>query len=185
MNEFDAIKRHGGWFTILGVALMVLGAIAIVAAVATTLISIMIFGWLLILGGIFQSIHAFRRKSGGGSMLQRFMGVLNLIVGLLIIANPGASALALTLLMAAFFIVGGLFRIVSAAEHHFPGRNWALFSGAINIVLGVLIWLQWPASAFWVLGMFIGIDLILTGWWFVMLTSTARRNDTEPAIITA
>jgi uncharacterized membrane protein HdeD (DUF308 family) len=119
-------------------------------------------------------------------LLQLSIGILNIIVGLLIIANPGASALALTLLMAAFFMVGGVFRIVSAAQHHFPGRGWAMFSGVVNIILGILIWAQWPSSAFWVIGMFIGIDLIFTGWWFITLTTLARRGaGPEPTMTTS
>jgi uncharacterized membrane protein HdeD (DUF308 family) len=159
----------------LGVALIVLGTVAIIAAVATTLISVMVFGWLLLIGGIIQSVHAFWVRPWSGLLLQLLIGVLNIVVGLLIVANPGASALALTLLMAAFFVVGGIFRIVTAAEEHFPGRGWALFSGLINILLGILIWAQWPASAFWVIGLFIGIDLIFTGWWFIALAAMAKR----------
>ncbi|HWF17876.1 MAG TPA: HdeD family acid-resistance protein [Verrucomicrobiae bacterium] len=181
MNAYDEVKRHTGWFIALGVALIVLGSIAIITVVLTTLISVMIFGWLLLIGGIFQAVHAFWVRPWSGLMLQLFIGVLNIVVGLLMVLNPGASALALTLLMAAFFVVGGVFRLVSAADAHFPGRGWALFSGVINILLGVLIWLQWPASAFWVIGMFIGIDLIFTGWWFITLATLAHRGTgTEP-----
>ncbi|MDB6020583.1 MAG: uncharacterized protein JWQ04_440 [Pedosphaera sp.] len=184
MNGYDGIKKHMALFIALGVALIVLGSVAIIAAVATTLISVMVFGWLLLIGGIIQSVHSFWVRPWSGLLLQLLIGILNIIVGLLIVANPGASALALTLLMAAFFTVGGVFRIVTAADEHFPGRGWALLSGLINILLGILIWAQWPSSAFWVIGMFIGIDLIFTGWWFIALATLARRL-TGPTTTTA
>ncbi len=175
MNDYDDIRQRTGWFVALGVALIVLGVLAIWMAVATTLISVMIFGWLLLIGGFVETIHAFWVRPWSGLLLQLLIGILNIVVGFLMLANPGASALALTLLLAAFFFVGGLFRIILAFSNHFPNRNWALFSGVVNILLGVLIWLQWPASAFWVIGLFIGIDLLITGWWFVALGTAARR----------
>ncbi len=174
-DNYDNIARHRVWFIALGAALIVLGIIAIGASFATTLISIMVFGWLLLIGGIFQGVHALWVRPWSGLLLQFFIGVLNIIVGLLIIGNPGSSVLALTLLIAAFFMVGGVFRIITAASEHFPGRGWALFSGLVDVLLGLLIWAHWPVSAFWVIGLFIGIDLIFTGWWFVALALTERR----------
>ena len=184
INPYDRIKTKMGWFIALGVALIILGAVAIGEAVVATLISVMVFGWLLLIGGIVQAVHAFWVRPWSGLLLQLFIGILNIIVGLLIVANPGASALALTLLMAAFFVVGGVFRLVTAAEEHLPGRGWMLFNGLIDILLGILIWAHWPSSAFWVIGLFIGIDLIFTGWWFITLGTVARRI-TRPTITSA
>jgi uncharacterized membrane protein HdeD (DUF308 family) len=174
MNGYDEIRQHKGLFIGLGIVLIILGTIAIGTAMFTTLISVMLFGWLLLIGGVIESVHAFWVRPWSGLLLQLFMGVLSIIFGLLIVANPGASALALTLLMAAFFVVGGVFRIVTAAREHFPGRGWAIFSGCINVLLGILIWAHWPVSAFWVIGLFIGIDLLFTGWWFISLTVLTR-----------
>jgi uncharacterized membrane protein HdeD (DUF308 family) len=175
MNGYDGIRRRVGWFIALGVALIFLGCVAMAAAATTTFVSVILFGWLLLIGGIIQSVHAFWVRPWSGLVLQLVIGILNIIVGLLMVANPGASAVALTLLIAAFFFVGGLFRIILAAVEHFPHRGWTLFTGVIDILLGILIWAQWPASAFWVIGLFIGIDLIFTGWWFVALGIAARR----------
>jgi uncharacterized membrane protein HdeD (DUF308 family) len=181
MNDYADIRRHPGWFIALGALLIVLGLIAVSASVATTIISVILFGWLLFIGGVFEAVHAFWVRPWSGLLLQLFVGVLSVIVGALMITNPHASAAALTLLLASFFIVGGIFRVMLTAHEHLPGRGWAIFSGAINILLGVLIWLKWPASAFWVIGLFIGIDLLFTGWWFVMLGTTARRLIPRPA----
>ena len=182
-NEiYSEVKRHTGWFLALGIVLIVMGVIAIGTAVITTLVSVMVFGWLLLMGGVFQAVHAFWVRPWSGLMLQLLIGVLNIIVGLLMVANPGASAFALTLLMASFFIVGGLFRIITAARENFPSRGWALFNGFVNVLLGILIWAQWPSSAFWVIGLFIGIDFVFTGWWFIALGMVARRlTSTAPA----
>lgn len=182
MDAYDSVRRHSGWFTTLGAALIILGVVAIAMAIVTTLISVMIFGWLLLIGGIMQTVHAFWVRPWTGLLLQVLMGVLNIIVGLLIVGNPGASALALTLLMAAFFAVGGVFRIVNAVDEQFPARGWAIFSGFVNILLAILIGARWPASAFWVIGTFIGIDLLFTGWWFVTLSTLAKRGGPQPTV---
>ena len=181
MNGYEQIRRHAGWFIALGVALICLGVVAMGMALATTLISVIVFGWLLLTGGIVESFHAFRVRPWTGLALQLLIGVIHIIVGILLIANPGASALALTALLATFFIVGGLFRTVVAAVEHVPGRSWAIFNGVINVALGVMIWVHWPASAFWVIGLFIAVDLIFTGWWFIMLATGVRRL-TAPAM---
>src|SRR5215469_5192777 len=175
MIEHENVRKHLGWFIALGVALIVLGVIGLGAVATTTLFSVILFGWLLLIGGIAQIIHSFRVRPWSGLMLQLLVGILNIVVGLFIIANPAGSALALTLLLSYFFIIVGIFRIVMAAPEHIPGRGWAVFSGIIDVLLGILIRLHWPSSAFWVIGLFIAIELLLTGFWFVALGFGARR----------
>lgn len=174
MNGHENVRRHFGWFIALGVALIILGAIGLAAVATTTLFSVLLFGWLLFVAGIVQLIHAFRVRPWSGLMLQLLIGILNIVVGLFIIANPVSSALALTLLLSYFFIIAGIIRIVMAAEH-IPGRGWSIFSGLVDVLLGVLIRAHWPSSAFWVIGLFIAIDLLLTGLWFIELGVTARK----------
>ena len=178
---YENVRRHTGWFIALGAALIVLGVVGLAAVVHATLVSVIFFGWLLLVGGIATVIHSFRVRQWTGLLLQLLVGILNIIVGLLIIANPGSSALALTLLMAMFFIVGGIFRILMALPEHFAGRGWAFFNGIIDVLLGVLIWVHWPSTAFWVIGLFIAVDLIITGWWFVALGMASRRLLAPPA----
>jgi uncharacterized membrane protein HdeD (DUF308 family) len=81
----------------------------------------------------------------------------------------------MTLLLACALMVGGLFRIIGSLMYQFPHWGWTLAGGIINLILGVLIWQQWPATALWVIGLFVGIDLIFTGWTWVML-ALALKN---------
>ena len=174
MNGHENVRKHFGWFIALGVALIILGVIGLIAVVSTTLFSILLFGWLLFIAGIGQIIHAFRVRPWSGLMLQLLIGILNIVIGLFIIANPASSAIAITLLLSYFFIIAGVIRIVMAAEH-IPGRGWSIFSGVIDVLLGILIRAHWPSSAFWVIGLFIAIDLLLTGLWFIELGMVGRR----------
>src|SRR5207248_4407466 len=92
-----------------------------------------------------------------------------------VVASPGAAAAVLTLLLAAYFLVAGLFRIAVALAVRFPHRGWDLFGGAVAALLGVLIAAEWPSSAAWVIGTFLGIDLLLRGWAWVMLALAVRQ----------
>jgi uncharacterized membrane protein HdeD (DUF308 family) len=175
MNGHENVRKFSGWFIALGVALLVLGVIGLIQVVTTTLFSVIFFGWLLLIAGVVQVVHAFRVRPWSGLMLQLLIGILNIVVGLFIIANPGSSALALTLLLSYFFIIAGIFRIVMAAGEHVHGRGWATFSGIIDVLLGILIRAHWPSSALWIIGLFIAVDLLLTGLWFITVGFGARK----------
>ena len=89
--------------------------------------------------------------------------------------SPVDSALVLTLLLAVYFMVIGIFRIVASLTMRFPNWGWVLFSGIVSFILGVLTKQQWPLSGLWIIGLFIGIDMIFSGWSYVMLSLAARK----------
>ncbi len=158
------LRRHWGWFLVLGLALIVLGVLALGASVFTTMVTMIFLGWVLVVDGVLQGVLAFRAHQWSGFFQHLLAGILSVIVGGLILTKPIASALTLTLLLAAFFTVSGLFQVVAALVMQFPGRGWAILSGAVNVVLGILIWQEWPESSLWLIGTFVGIDLIFKGW---------------------
>src|SRR5262249_8079248 len=104
-----------------------------------------------------------------GFVLHLLAGVLYLIVGGLMVEHPLGAAAGITLMLAAIFIVGGVLRIVISVTQRFTGWLWVLANGIITLLLGVPIWRQWPESSLWVIGLFVGIDLILAGWSWVMV----------------
>ena len=169
------LRRHWGWCVALGLALLALGTVALGASALATLVSVIFFGWLLLIGGLMQAVQAFRMRRWGGFSRHLLGGLLSVVVGLLLVGRPEAGALSLTLLMAAFFMVGGLFRIVTALALRFPSWGWAFLGGLVTLLLGVMIWTEWPVSGLWVIGTFVGIDMIFDGWSLVML-GTAARN---------
>jgi uncharacterized membrane protein HdeD (DUF308 family) len=175
------IKSSWTWFLGVGIALVILGLFALSWSVATTLVSIEIFGWLLLLSGILAIAHAIVRRRSGGFFIELFAGILYIVVGLMVVGNPASSAAVLTLLIAMFLLVGGIFRIVSALTVRFHHRVWMLLNGIVSAVLGILIWRQWPWSGLWVIGTFIGIDLIFYGWSLVMLGLTAKNLPEQAA----
>src|SRR5262249_36053909 len=128
-----------------------------------SLASAMAIGALLLLGGVAQMVGAFWTRDWSGFFLSLLMGVLYLLLGVLFLRDPGDALAAMTLLLACALMVGGLFRIIASLMHRFPHWGWILAGGILNLVLGILIWQQWPAAALWVIGLFVGIDLIFTG----------------------
>jgi uncharacterized membrane protein HdeD (DUF308 family) len=173
----DEVKRNRGWFLVLGALLIVLGIVAVGLSVLTTLASVLLFGWMLVASGALQVIHAFwREKNWHGFFLDLFAGILSFVVGFMLVTNPLAGATTLTLLIAMFLFIGGIERILASLTGHFPNRPWLLLNGVIDLGLGVLIWRQWPVSGLWVIGLFVGVDMLLTGWSAVMLALTANAH---------
>jgi len=171
----NELRHSYGWFLVLGIALIVLGGIAIVSAVVTTQISVVLIGWLLIIAGIMTGVNASRREAWGGFFLDLFTGVLYTVAGFIIAANPQATAVAYTLVIALFLMVSGIFRAVAGAAMHYPYSGWTTLHGIVAFLLGVAIWREWPISGEWLIGFYIGIELVLNGVTLAMLGFAARK----------
>lgn len=175
----EAMKKRWGWFLGLGIGLIILGTIAVGASAVTTLATVFLIGCLMLFVGALEIVHAFAVKEWGGFFINLLTGVLYVVVGFMMIANPGATALTLTLLIAMFLIFGGLFRIITAVLTRFQNWIWLLLHGVISLLLGIMIWKQFPVSGLWVIGLFVGIDMIFNGWSMVMLGLAAKNMPTS------
>ena len=136
--ELDAVRRNWRWVLASGIAFVGLGSMAFAYSVLVTLASVFVLGWALVFGGLFQAIHAFKVSKWNGFLLELLLAILYVVVGLMMVAHPEAGAMSLTLLIGAFFLVGGLFRIFAGTMLHPPGRAWLLLSGAVTLLLGTL-----------------------------------------------
>jgi uncharacterized membrane protein HdeD (DUF308 family) len=158
----------------LGIGLIILGLVALAASAFTTMISVLVLGWILAIGGIAQTVHAFWARPWGGVLAHLVAGVLSLVIGLLFLTRPLVAERALTILIAALFVVGGLFRLSIAALWRFPAWGWVFYDGVLGVLLGLTIWIGWPESALWIIGLLVGIDLIFKGWSCLMFALAAR-----------
>lgn len=172
----EEVRAHRTWFLILGIVLIVIGTIAIGSAELMTMVSVLLFGWLLIFAGLFEIIHSFARRAWGGFFINLMGGLLYGVTGLLMISHPGIAAITLTLLIALLFIVAGTFRIFVAFSTPIHHRGWLILNGAISLILGFCIMDSWPVSGLWVIGLFLGIDMIFDGWTEVMLALSSGRG---------
>ncbi len=176
-DEIETLRSNRLWFLILGIAMVVIGTFAIGwACIATVTVTAMwLFGFLLLASGIAEIVHSFWIGRWSGMLVHLLIGVLYALVGFLVIDQPASAAVQVTLLIAIFLMVGGLFRIVLAVSERFTGWGWVLLNGAVTFLLGLLIYKQWPGSSLWVIGLFIGIDLIFNGWAWIGLWLGLRR----------
>lgn len=178
LEVYLGVKRsheNWGWYLIFGIILVLLGALAIVGANYATLTTIIFFGILLTIGGVLQVVYAFWGRKGQGFAQALLLGVFYTIVGVLMVTHPTTSAIAITLLLAAFYTVSGIFKIVASFTTPVVQWGWLLFSGIVSLALGILIWSEWPSSGLWLIGLFIGIDLIFAGWYWIMLSLSAKN----------
>ena len=168
-HELEAIRGQWVWLMTLGIVLIVVGTLAIGAPFIASLATALTIGALLLVGGAAQLVGSFWTRDWSGFFLMFLMGVLYIVVGLLFLEQPISALEALTLLLACALIVSGIFRIVGSLMSRFPQWGWVLVGGVINLLLGIMIWRQWPVTGLWVIGLFVGIDMIFNGWTWIML----------------
>lgn len=182
----DEVRKNWIWYSVLGLLLISLGTFAVGRSCLATVTSVRIFGWLMIFAGVSQSVHAFWKERGwSGFFIDLLMGVLYVVAGFMLVANPAATAVSLTLIITMFLIFDGIFRIAAAIAVRNPNWVWVLLSGVVTTALGIMIWRQWPYSGLWVIGLFVGIQMILNGWSLMMLGLTARSLPEEDLAVPA
>ena len=175
--DMEVVRERWGWFMALGILLIVLGMIAIGGPLASGVAVSLLIGWLLVISGVAHIIHAFQSSGWRGGLVQFLCGLLYLGVGVMMITNPIAGLLALTVTVLVYFVVSGIFKIILAIRvEHLPQRAWVTVSGILSLVLSIYLGSQFPTSALWVIGMLFGIEMIFSGWSFVMIAQAARSG---------
>jgi uncharacterized membrane protein HdeD (DUF308 family) len=163
-------------FLLMGIILIVLGAVAVASpAVAGTAV-VYVIGALLLLAGAVQAVHGLRSAGWSEKIVPLVMGIITALAGIAVLAHPLLGLAVLALVLAVFFIVEGVWKIVASFSFR-PVRGWLamLISGALALVLGILIWQQWPLSGLWAVGVLVGVDLLSTGASLVLLSMTIRQ----------
>lgn len=158
------LHAHSGWIIAFGVALIVFGAIALGSVVSATIATVWYVGIMMLLGAIAEIVLAFRAQSWGKFFLWVLLGVLYGVAGVLALDNPMLVATALTLLLGAALVATGVTRIYLAFQMKEGAPwGWVAGSGAITVLLGLIILIHWPVSSLYTLGIFLGVDLIFAG----------------------
>jgi uncharacterized membrane protein HdeD (DUF308 family) len=174
-HEIQAIRGKWIWLVVLGIALIVLGTILLGSPVIATLATVTTLGVLILIGGVIEVVGAFWCQEWSGFFLALLSGVLGIVVGLILLANPIQGGITLTILLASFLFVGGIFKAVAAIAHRFEGWGWLLLSGVIDVVLGVMIWRELPMSGLTIIGVLVGISLIFRGVSWLMVGFALKR----------
>ena len=168
----ENIKKNAGLTMLLGGVMVLVGFVSMGSPLVAGLSVTMMVGILLIIGGIGQLVFAIKAGTGFFSMI---MGVLTIILGGYMLSNVGEALASLTLFIAIYFVVEGIMEVISAFQlKPASGWGWALFSGVITVLLGVMIWNQFPLSGAWAIGTLVGIKLLFSGWALLMFGMAAR-----------
>jgi uncharacterized membrane protein HdeD (DUF308 family) len=178
-KELPYLRKCKNLFLALGLAMIVIGTLAIGYPVVATLLTVEFIGVLLIVAGIVEIVSCIWARRLGSFLQHIVCGLLYLFLGVVMLDRPLLAATGYTLVMAFFFFAAGLFRVAFGLSQRFSGWGWVVLSGSISLILGVMIWRDLPEAALWVIGTFVGIDLLFNGWSWVMLGLAARNILTE------
>jgi uncharacterized membrane protein HdeD (DUF308 family) len=175
--HWETYSKNWTWFLLCGLALVILGAVAIAFDTFTTLISVIFLAILILCSGIVIIVDSFASWWGRwrGFFIHLLMGILYAAAGVILLRNPVLASVSLTLLLAIMYIFIGIFRIIYSLSMRVPQWGWSFFSGILALLLGILILAKWPESSLFIIGLFVGIDLMITGWVYIMAAFAARE----------
>ncbi|MBR0841508.1 HdeD family acid-resistance protein [Bradyrhizobium liaoningense] len=172
-----ALHAKWGWIVALGVVYLIAGFVALGSVVMATVASVLVVGAMMIVAGVAEIIGAFQLKSWGKFLVWAVLGVLYVVAGFLTFENPLLAAVLLTLFLGASLIASGAIRLFLAfsMKRETPWV-WVALSGAITLLLGLLIVARWPVNSVYILGLFLGIDLIMAGAGWISLGFSLKRR---------
>jgi uncharacterized membrane protein HdeD (DUF308 family) len=163
-TDVTPLRAKWGWIVALGVVYVIAGFIALGSVAMATVASVLVVGVMMIIAGVAELFNAFQIKSWGKFLIWGLLGLLYIVAGFVTFENPLFAAVLLTLVLGASLVASGIVRIFLAfnMKREMP---WVLvaLSGAITLLLGLLILARWPVNSVYILGLFLGIDLIMAG----------------------
>jgi uncharacterized membrane protein HdeD (DUF308 family) len=175
-SDVAPLRAKSGWIIALGVAFVIAGLIALGSVVMATVASVFIVGIMMMIAGVAEVVNAFQFKTWGKFLLWVLLGVLYIVAGFVTLENPLLAAAVLTLVLGLVLCVSGIMRIMLA----FSLRKekpwvWIALSGTITLLLGLLILAHWPVSGLYILGIFLGVDLLFAGFGWIAVGTGLRR----------
>jgi uncharacterized membrane protein HdeD (DUF308 family) len=175
-SDTAPLRAKWGWIVALGAVYLIVGFIALGSVVMATVASVLVVGVMMIIAGVAEVFSAFQVKSWGKFLLWALLGVLYIIAGFVTFENPLLAAALLTLILGASLVASGIMRIILAFSMK-RETPWilVLVSAVITLLLGLLILAHWPVSSLYILGLFLGIDLIMAGAGWIGLGFGLRR----------
>ena len=175
IHELQHLRDEWWWFLILGILLVISGVTAIAYPFASSVAAVMVLGVSLLVSGVATIITSFWAGKWSAMLLQLLAGIFYAVVGFVIMDTPIKSTVNLTLVVAAMFLIFGTMRAVAALVIRFPQWGWALLSGAVTMLVGLVIFKNLPETALWAIGTLVGVQLLSDGWFWIMLSLAIRQ----------
>ena len=179
-EESQLIKAASRAGTVWGIAVIIMGCLAIAAPLLFGLTATLIVAVLVLASGIAQTVYSFQAESFGRGVLKFLFGGITALCGLAMLVWPGDALAALTMFLAAYFLVDGIAAIAAAfGLRPANGWGWMLFNGIVTILLGGLIAWEWPFSGVWAIGVLLGVRLIIAGWSIIAVGAVGEAVSAE------
>ncbi len=176
-SELEPLRAKSGWIIALGIVYVIAGFVALGSVVFATVVTVFIVGVMMLIAGVAEVINAFQVKSWGKFLLWLLLGVLYIIAGFVTFENPLFAAALLTLMLGFALVASGIMRIILAfSMKEGAPWVWVLLSGAVTLLLGLVILTHWPVSGLYILGLLLGIDLIFAGTSWIGVGFGLRRR---------
>ncbi len=141
-----------------------------------TVASVLLFGVLILIGGVAQLVQAFQDKGWKSVVWHVLIALLYIAAGVLVMRNPVGASLLLTVMLAGALVAVGVLRIIMAFQlRGDSGWVWLLIGGIVTLLLGFMIFAKWPVSGLWVIGLFVAVEMIVNGWSYIAIALAARR----------
>ena len=170
------LRRASRASLVLSIVLIIFGLLAITLPMATSIGVVIVIGWLVIFDGLAQLVHAFQSSGVGHIVWKLLVAVFYLVAGGYLLASPGLGAAGLTLVLGIFLFAEGIADVVAYFATRKTGSSpWMLAEGVITLILGFMIWNQWPVSSLWVIGTLVGVSMVMTGTTRLMMALAVRK----------
>jgi uncharacterized membrane protein HdeD (DUF308 family) len=175
-NSSDLVRSASTWSILWGVSLICLGMLAVAAPMIAAVAVNALIAWLIVLAGVVHLVVAFHSREAGSVVWRLLVGLAYVCFGGYLIARPALGVVTLTLLLASLFLVEGIFNIILFFRTPSTLRSsWFLLDGIVTLLLGLMIYMQWPSSSAWAIGTLVGVSLIFSGVTRVMVSLAVRK----------
>ena len=170
-----AVKKGGGFFLFLGILVLLLGVASMSAPMVTGIALTVMVGAMLLVSGVFQIFHSFRVFGKGAMIVSILVGVLTVVIGIIVLQRPVSALAGLTLILACYCIADGILTGIAAFQARpAQGWGWMMFSAIVTVLLGAIIWRQWPLSGAWAIGILVGVRILMAGMTMMLMGTAAR-----------
>jgi uncharacterized membrane protein HdeD (DUF308 family) len=171
-NERRSSVEHLRW---LGIVLIALGVIAVLTPAVAGSALVIVIGSIMLIAGIVPIVRELKAEASMEKAMGLTLGIITALAGIAVIGHPVFGLAFLTLLLVIYFVAEGVSKIVASFRYKpATGWKWLLASGVLSLILGLLIWKQWPVSGLWAVGVLVGVNLLGTGLALVTLASTMK-----------
>ncbi len=178
----EQYERIQTWSLVSGIGMIFLGILTSTFAAFTTYFTVLFLGIVIAVRGVTDIFAAFIPHQKKGVLWHFFAGILSLVIGVLVVFNPGVTAAVLTFLIAAFLLTLGLFKTIASPIEQEANWGWMMFSGIVSMAFGIWILGVWPEVSFSLIGIFIGLEILIQGIVMIFLPSVilkTRKSDRE------